>query len=845
MLTVTRISSIRTLLAVLALAISAFAQGGLERLVVDPPEPGRIRVKDTAVIRISIEDVSANPHSPKLPRVDGLEFQVLPARTTNRIVQDGRRMVQRSSVQFGIEVRPLRTGSFVIPSFTIWTGTKEQRTKEMRLEVRDELVAGELSFLDVKLEPERVYVHEPIRVTCSFAVLQGVRLAQEIAVNRRYQVIWVLADWLENFPAGEAMELQQPTGDVRAVVCNGVLTLAHYNGDYERDGQLWQHYTFSRSYLPSKVGTFELPAPQLRFDAVRRSRRRGSAYGGSGQLEKHSIRGKPVRIEVLPIPQEGRPSPFFGAVGRFQLEAELDRDRVRVADSLKLTLTVRGRGNFEFLRMPELQELKGFHKLGTAEAQRDEDRVVVTYDLTPLSADVTELPPISWNYFDTTPGVEKFVEVATPALPLVIDAIADGEGLAPLPDELAAAVTPGVDDIYDLPDLAAQPTERVMPAPLVRWIAVVLPWLLCAFAFFGLRLRRRAAADVAGQRARGAQRQFDAALRRGDEVLDAFAAYLGDRLHVPAAAVISAELAERLVATGLEESFANEVVATIERGTSARYGGGVALSADDARALVRRLEGERFGARILPLLLWPLLLASSALSCGDLRAQDGVDSAAGTGVPAAVRAYRAGDYAAADAAFARAYEATGDRQLLRARGNCLFRQGDLCRALWAYESARLGLPRDQELLANIKLVRTRLQLPERDVSFVAELQRLIQLLTPVEQLLLCGAGMLLASLCLVFGWRKLPLRWLGFVLLANASVLAVHLLLWLPNRQSEAVALQELGLTAEPRTDLDAVATVREGVIVEIHGRGEGSFVLVDAGKRRGFAPRDTVAIIE
>ena len=181
--------------------------------------------------------------------------------------------------------------------------------------------------------------------------------------------------------------------------------------------------------------------------------------------------------------------------------------------------------------------------------------------MTPLSAEVTEIPPIHWNFFDTTPGVEKFVAVATPPLPLVIDAIADGEGLAPLPDELAAAVTPGVDDIYDLPDLTAEPSERVVPVSWLRWVAVLAPWLLCAFALCAMRLRRRAVADVAGQRARGAQRQFDAALRRGDDVLDALAAYLGDRMHVPAAAVISADLAERLAGTGLDEPFAREVAA--------------------------------------------------------------------------------------------------------------------------------------------------------------------------------------------------------------------------------------------------------------------------------------------
>lgn len=813
------------MVAAVVLVVSAAAQ---EKLIVSPPEPGTIRLNDTAIVRITVEGSSANPRAPKIPKVEGLEIRRLPASTSTQMVHDGRRMVTSTSVQFGLELRPKRVGSFKIPPFKIWTGTKEQETQELRLEVREDLVSQELSWLEVELEPKRVYVHEPVRVKITFAVQQGVRLAQEFYERRRYLVIAVVADWLAKFPAGEAIELPQPRGDLRVVICNEELSLATFVGNFERDGQMWQRFQMERAFLPSKVGKIVLPAPELRFHTLRHTTRpvRG------GQIDKYGIVGKPIEFEVLPIPEVGRPSPYFGAVGRFDIKASLDKDRIKFGDSFKLTLTATGQGNFEFLRMPELDDLKGFHKRGTAEAQRDGDRVVVTYDLTPLSTDVTEIPPIQWNYFDTTPGVAKFVEVATPPLAIVVDELNNAESILPLPEAAAAAVTPGIDDIFDLPSFDG-PVQRVeAPAAWLRWFAVVAPWGLMLVVLSLLRVRKRASLDTAGKRVRGAKRQFDAALARGDDAMDAMAAYLGDRLDVPAAAVISPDLSQLLVASGLDESVATDVAAAIERGTAARYGSGQDLTADDARGLVQRLEAVRFGARgWLPLLLLPVL----ALASGNLRAQQAQ----------AVDAYRQGDYAAADAAFERAYRDDGNRVYLRARGNCLYRMGDLPRARWAYESARVALPRDPELLANLRLVRTRLELPEPDGGFATEVRRLLDLYTLGERTYACLLCMALAAGCLVFGWRRVGWRWVGAICLVPAGILALDVLWLEPSRAPRAVALQKLSVTAEPRAGMAAVATVRPGALVKVLGGSSGAFLRVDASGRSGYVATDAVAIIE
>ncbi|MFK7741907.1 MAG: BatD family protein [Planctomycetota bacterium] len=848
-----------SLLQVAAFVVLLGAAHAQEKLLLEGPEPGTIRLGDASVVRIRIEGAGADPRPFKLPRVDGLTMRLSAPSRTSYQFYDGRRLIQRIGVQYSLELRPQRAGVFEIPPFAIWTGTKEQQTRTLRIEARQDLVGGELGWVEVEAEPKRVFVHEPLRVKVSFAVQAGVALEQNFHNRYRYLDIEVQANWLDDFPGGEKIEAAAATGDTRLTVLNtSTLVPCAFDGAFQRDGKTWQRFSFERSFLPTRLGKTELSAPTLRFRVVRAAGSKDAFGRSRGRVsENFYAYGKPLTVEVMPIPEEGRPTPYFGAVGRFAINAQLDRNAVRVGESVKLRLTIRGRGNTDFLRLPELGDLAGFHLLGKIDPERADGRVVATYDLTPLSTDVTEVPPIGWNFFDTTPGVESFVSVATKALPLRVDALADGETLAPLAGASAAPVVPGVDDVHDLP-LLDGPALRVRePLAWLVWLAVLLPWLLALLLFCGIRARRRGRADATGQRVRSAARRAEQSLAGGDEPLQALLEYVGDRLDVPAAAVLNPELAAQLVASGLGQEHAAALAAAIERGTAARYGGDAAgLDAAEVKSLVAHLEGQRFGARVL-LLALPLFaawgLAAPTLTAQQVRAPGAAPASerpAGEGssreglAGEGLRLYRAGDFEAADAAFARAFDISADRRLLQARGNSLFRLGRLAEARWAYESARLGLTRSPELAANLQLVKRRLSLPDEPAGLGAEIESLLLSMQPLERLFLCAALMLLAAGCLVFGWRRLPLRWLGLAALVPGALLAVWMLAIHAARPARAIAVEPLALTAEPRLDLDPVASVRPGVAVELTGRAEGDFVLVQAGKSRGYAPRASVRLI-
>ncbi|MCC7399218.1 MAG: BatD family protein [Planctomycetes bacterium] len=827
----------RGIVAALLVVLPLVAQ---ERLQVTGPQPALMRLGDVATVNIVIEGEQADPRPFSLPAVDGLRLVGVegPMRSS-QFVFDGRRSAQSVTVSYQVTVQPQREGVFVIPPFLIWTGTRQQQTPELRLEARRDREGAELGWVEVAAVPQRVYVHEPVRLDIDFGVLAGLRLLT-LSTNTGQPVfdVEVTADWLDQVPFGEPIEVPTPRNGQQLIVHDRRPLSVDYANDHERAGQRWQRFTMHRAFLPTRPGTFELAAPSLRFQVVRREGQRRGALS-----ENLFVQGQPLRIEVLPLPEAGRPDPYYRAVGRgMTIEARLDHDRVKLGGSLKLTLTVRGQGNLEFLEMPNVDALPLLHKLGEAQVQRSADKVVVTYDLTPRTGDVKQVPAIGWNYFDTTPGVERYVSLATSPLPLTVLPLERTETLAPLPDAAAKPITPGVDDVFDLPAFDGEPLRATT---LPRWAGVLVvfgPWLLALGGLLAFRRWRVRAADVNGQRVRAALRTCRQALDRGDDALDALAGYVADRLAVPAAAVISPDLRQRLVSSGLDAELAEQVVCAIEQGTAARYGAGEPLAATTVRDLTARLEGQRAWAPSwLLLLLLPALLAT-----GPLGAQTAPDplAASSPATATAIAAYRAGDYERAAADFAALFARTGDRRFLMARGNCEFRRGDLPRALWAYESARLALPRDHDLLANLSLVRRQLQIPEEASGFVAELVTLRSRLSPFERLWCCAFGMSLSALCLVLGWRRVGRRWIGVLVLVPTLGLAVDVLGFVaaPRR---AVALQRVELVSEPRTGLPPLAAVAPGVVLEVLGGGQGAYLRVAAGDRRGYVSRDRMAIIE
>ena len=492
-----------------------------------------------------------------------------------------------------------------------------------------------------------------------------------------------------------------------------------------------------------------------------------------------------------------------------------------------MTLTISGQGNTRYLQAPDLPQIPGFHLLGQI-VNASEDTVAVTYDLTPQVQGVHELPGIEWNFFDTTPGVEEYVTLSTEPQVIEVLGLEGEETLETLSGEPTSAVQPGVDDIYDLKLSDERGSIPLRPA-FGRWNALLgalAPWLLCFAGWFLLRTRRRVVGDVQGRRARGALRRFRVAAKAGADPVDALVEYLADRLGCEPSAVIGPDLSTRLIAVGLDQALSVEVQSLVEGGVASRYGGEGAVDRDRILKAVESLERSGFKTAVVSLVL---LLS--------------LEAAPGQELAPAEQAYRDRDFTGAAVGF-RDELAAGDRRAAYNLGNARFREGRYGLALAAYEQARLAMPRDPELLANIALVKRRLDLgPEEAGGFGASLEAIRNSLTGWEWFWVCLVSNSLAASFLCFGGRRL--RGVGLVASGLAAVLVLEVVVWIPGRPPRGIVVSPMTeVRAEPNRELPGLMRLREGVDVEVLGASPG-WTAVRVQGRTGYLSSADVVVIE
>ena len=339
--------------------------------------------------------------------------------------------------------------------------------------------------------------------------------------------------------------------------------------DEVRDGRAFTVLELEKVYLPSQPGDLSVKAPTLRYAHATRFEEDFVTGRVAKDPQDAQVQGAPLTLRILPLPEEGRPPEFQGAVGRFAVRAEADRKAVAEGEILRLTLTIEGEGNLASLPPPRLDALKGFHVYGMMDEGGRGGRTV-KYDIAPLSADVTEIPAIPFAFFDRGPPPGYHVARTQP-IPLEVRRREPAQSPPTTPTQ---------------PKDSPPTTAVVIAALLVAAVAALALWLR-------RRAPREAPADPNAARAREALAALHAhAARPGPDLADAFAEYLAAHLKCPAAAVIGPDLPASLVSAGLPPDLASRAAAMLERLVAARYSAATVAAGADANfvALLSELE---------------------------------------------------------------------------------------------------------------------------------------------------------------------------------------------------------------------------------------------------------------
>lgn len=282
------------------------------------------------------------------------------------------------------------------------------------------------------------------------------------------------------------------------------------------DGKKYQVFLLKKSALfPQQTGSLELDPAEAKGVARILQTLRQNPFGGTLMMNDPffnnsffntvayrdvnvELKSIPVKINVVPLPDKGKPADFGGAVGKFSIAAKLDKKEFTTDDVASLTLTISGSGNFKLIEAPKFTLPNGIGTYDpvivdtiTSRSTVISGSKVITYVVTPQTAGDYEIPAIPFSYFDPQSGA--YVTLHTEPIRLTVK---PGKNYNP------ARVTGNSSmALKDIHDNASGALMGAVIKPYIQspgyWSLYVVPVL----AFTGLLLWRRRSDAVSGDMA--------------------------------------------------------------------------------------------------------------------------------------------------------------------------------------------------------------------------------------------------------------------------------------------------------------------------------------------------------
>ena len=524
------------LLIVLRVA-AASVTASFDRGIVESGETVRFNVT------LEGEQPTEVPKLPSLPLVQAIQY--LGPRQMTQIING----VSSFQVVFQFQLQTRGQGELTMPSLAVTTRGGAFQTPSVSCRVTPKEAKGERVSLKLVTPRDECYVGETLPY--DLQLYSSVNLNQIAPPKMSF----------DGFVTGQEV----PPSNTQTV----------------RDGQAYIVLSYRQTATPTKEGLLSLgPATQEYVLEVNRGRRPRSLiddfFGGGAELEKGIAEAPARQIRVKPLPVEGRPAGFSGAIGRFSVRTSVSRTNVAAGEAITVKWSVYGRGSFNSVQSPQLSLVDGLKTYPGTNGFTSEDALGLAGTKTFESMVILESPSIKaltfepYSFFDPDTGRYSTV---TPR-PIAVSVRPESGTSAPTPTPPAVSVAPTSrfpDRREELMSLSLRGGRRV-PAEL-PWARQPLWLILAVLPLLGLgslegwrrwrEIQQRRLQPTQASRMREAVRSQQAAMRaaaqggRSEEFFAALDALLRVRcaliLGLPSGDAITAQVIdEALVPKGLK-----------------------------------------------------------------------------------------------------------------------------------------------------------------------------------------------------------------------------------------------------------------------------------------------------
>lgn len=422
------------------LAPCALAKGPTVSATIEPSE---IQPGGFALYVITIEEGNADEASPLVLPVNVELAHPLPS--TGR-PQTGGRFQYASTVTWQITSEV--AGTHTIPAQEIHINGVPYKTNATKLVVKSDPDAGNQlePLMTLEAAKRQIYVGEVIPVTVNL-------YAHRHTFVRRIGLIELPKDnfAIQRFPT-------QPN--------ESVITIG--NAPYRA-------FAYQSTLSALKPGKFKLgPAAAEVILDIPSSSREPFLNPLLNQMEPRKVRPScnEIDIQVIPLPEEGRPKDFKGIVGDFEITMTAEPKNLSVGDPISVDITITGTGNFDALMMPAMVETNDWKlyppKRYNTESPNDPadtsgQHLGFSQVIVP-KAPFKNIPSFEFSFF--SPSKKQYVTLRTKPVAIQV------KGVAPAP----APASPAAKGEGPSVGKPSDELEKVPPVkPLVTDILTVMP----------------------------------------------------------------------------------------------------------------------------------------------------------------------------------------------------------------------------------------------------------------------------------------------------------------------------------------------------------------------------------
>ncbi len=399
---------------------------------------------------------------PLLPDVKGLRF--IPRGQSTRMQFVNGRM--STNVTFVYEIQALDEGVYTIPPVQIRLSGRIIETDPMTLSVtggaRSRLPAmppssglGTFGF-----GPPAPSIPAPRADSAGQAAALTVHPAKTTAYAGELLPVEIRASF------AEAMRV---TLNSQPALSGGAFTVQNTKGEPHEsrevsNGRTYTVLTWRTAISAAKDGTFPVTGELAATFLVKETMRMRNPFLDNplfdnnffdqdlfdnffGGLKEKSVtlKSDELYLRILPLPEEGKPSSFNGAIGSFSMSVSSSPAAVRTGDPVTLRVRISGTGNFDRVSKPSVETDANWKTYNPEATFKPLDAVGFQGEkffeqvLIPQSPDIKEIPPLVFTWFD--PVQRKYNQIKSDPLPLTVTGPAITTGRT-LPSAPSPAVVP-------------------------------------------------------------------------------------------------------------------------------------------------------------------------------------------------------------------------------------------------------------------------------------------------------------------------------------------------------------------------------------------------------------------